>query len=262
VRWPHHGVVRKRSFFSRYLPEQLGWSPCSKCRGSLGESKHILILKLVLNYVYSVFLGFMLLCISFPPFHFLPPFLLPPFRSLFFIFSLLPTTFFMLFFHFSLCRFLPVFLSCLTCSLSTSFPSFLLLSTPPFSFFFLLVYLFPPTIIFVPIFYLSLFHCFLLCLFSSLRHSSLLCVFSPFCTFSPFPALSLSPSCFPHSSPRKVRKLLGYCPLVSAEEEPSCVLHDRGLSAVVALGLFAVESRLQVLIFNLTRSVRWALSQV
>ena len=192
----HHGVVRKRSFFSRYLPEQLGWSPCSKCRGSLGESKHILILKLVLNYVYSVFLGFMLLCISFPPFHFLPPFLLPPFRSLFFIFSLLPTTFFMLFFHFSLCRFLPVFLSCLTCRsllLSPPFFSFLLLLSPSsFSFFFLLVYLFPPTIIFVPIFYLSLFHCFLLCLFSSLRHSSLLCVFSPFCTFSPFPALSLS----------------------------------------------------------------------
>jgi len=43
-----------------------------------------------------------------------------------------------------------------------------------------------------------------------------------------------------------VKKLLDYCPRVSAGEEPSCVLHDRGLSAVVALGLFAVESKLKV----------------
>ena len=40
--------------------------------------------------------------------------------------------------------------------------------------------------------------------------------------------------------------MLDYCPRVSAGEEPSCVLHDRGLSAVVALGLFAVESKLKV----------------
>ena len=64
---------------------------------------------------------------------------------------------------------------------------------------------------------------------------------------------SLLALCYPHPPLLKVRKLLGYCPLVSAKEEPSCVLHDRGLSAVVALGLFAVESKLQVLIFNLTR---------
>ena len=254
----HHGVVRKRSFFSRYLPEQLGWSPCSKCRGSLGESKHILILKLVLNYVYSVFLGFMLLCISFPPFHFLPPFLLPPFRSLFFIFSLLPTTFFMLFFHFSLCRFLPVFLSCLTCHsllLSPPFFSFLLLLSPS-SFSLSIFFLLPSSS-----FLFSISHYFIAfsCVFFLLFAIPLYFVSSPLFALSLLFPLSLSPSCFPHSSPRKVRKLLGYCPLVSAEEEPSCVLHDRGLSAVVALGLFAVESRLQVLIF---RSVRWALLQV
>lgn len=251
MRWPHHGVVRKRSFFSRYLPEQLGWSPCSKCRGSLGESKHILILKLVLNYVdlYSVFLGFMLLCISFPPFHFLPPFLLPPFRSLFFIFSLLPTTFFMLFFHFSLCRFLPVFLSYLTCRsllLSPPFFSFLLLLSPSsFSFFFLLVYLFPPYH-HLRSYFLSHYFIAFSCVFFLLFAIPLYFVSSPLFALSLLFPLSLSPSCFPHSSPHKVRKLLGYCPLVSAEEEPSCVLHDRGLSAVVALGLFAVESRLQV----------------
>ena len=44
----------------------------------------------------------------------------------------------------------------------------------------------------------------------------------------------------------QVQKLLGYCPPVSAGEEPSCVLHDRGLCAVVALGLFAVKTRLKV----------------
>ena len=43
-----------------------------------------------------------------------------------------------------------------------------------------------------------------------------------------------------------MQKLLGYCPPVSAGEEPSCVLHDRGLCAVVALGLFAVKTRLKV----------------
>lgn len=40
-----------------------------------------------------------------------------------------------------------------------------------------------------------------------------------------------------------MKKLLGYCPLL--ESEP-CVLHDRALSAVVALGLFAVETELKV----------------
>ena len=41
----------------------------------------------------------------------------------------------------------------------------------------------------------------------------------------------------------QVNRLIGYCPLLESE---SCVLHDRGLSAVVALGLFAVETELKV----------------
>lgn len=41
----------------------------------------------------------------------------------------------------------------------------------------------------------------------------------------------------------QVNRLIGYCPLIESE---SCVLHDRGLSAVVALGLFAVETELKV----------------
>ncbi len=50
-----------------------------------------------------------------------------------------------------------------------------------------------------------------------------------------------------------MQKLLDYCPAVSSpssgEEDlpgPSCVLHDRALSAVVALGRLAVETRLKV----------------
>ena len=41
----------------------------------------------------------------------------------------------------------------------------------------------------------------------------------------------------------QVKRLIGYCPLL---ESGSCVLHDRALSAVVALGLFAVETELKV----------------
>jgi len=52
-----------------------------------------------------------------------------------------------------------------------------------------------------------------------------------------------------------VKKLLDYCPRVSAGEEPSCVLHDRGLSAVVALGLFAVESKLKVAVAGVVCSL-------
>ena len=49
--------------------------------------------------------------------------------------------------------------------------------------------------------------------------------------------------------------MLDYCPRVSAGEEPSCVLHDRGLSAVTALGLFAVESKLKVAVAGVVCSL-------
>jgi len=52
-----------------------------------------------------------------------------------------------------------------------------------------------------------------------------------------------------------VKKLLHYCPRVSAGEEPSCVLHNGGLSAVVALGLFAVESKLKVAVAGVVCSL-------
>lgn len=42
----------------------------------------------------------------------------------------------------------------------------------------------------------------------------------------------------------KVQKLIGFCPVVN-DSEP-CILHDRALSAVVALGLFAVQTELKV----------------
>lgn len=47
----------------------------------------------------------------------------------------------------------------------------------------------------------------------------------------------------------QVEKLFDYCPPVSESGE-QCILHDRGLSAVVALGLFAVHSKLKVLCYN------------
>ena len=37
--------------------------------------------------------------------------------------------------------------------------------------------------------------------------------------------------------------------------EQQCVVHDRGLSAVMALGVFAVDSKLKVLILNCQLSV-------
>ena len=49
--------------------------------------------------------------------------------------------------------------------------------------------------------------------------------------------------------------MLDYCPRVSTGEEPSCVLHDRGLSAVIALGLFAVESKLKVAVAGVVCSL-------
>ena len=49
--------------------------------------------------------------------------------------------------------------------------------------------------------------------------------------------------------------LLDYCPRVSTGEEPSCVLHDRGLSAVIALGLFAVESKFKVAVAGVVCSL-------
>ena len=53
--------------------------------------------------------------------------------------------------------------------------------------------------------------------------------------------------------PLQVQRLLAHCPSVSQvspssppSPPPSCVLHDRALSGVVALGIFAVESKLKV----------------
>ena len=43
----------------------------------------------------------------------------------------------------------------------------------------------------------------------------------------------------------QVQKLLDYCPPIPTGDEP-CVLNDRALAAVTALGLFAVNSRLKV----------------
>jgi hypothetical protein len=42
----------------------------------------------------------------------------------------------------------------------------------------------------------------------------------------------------------KVQRLVAHCPPLPDSSSPSVVLHDRGLSGVVALGLFAVESEL------------------
>ena len=47
------------------------------------------------------------------------------------------------------------------------------------------------------------------------------------------------------TSKSQIEKLFEYCPSVFEKKE-RCVLHDRGLSAVVALGLFAVDSKLKV----------------
>ena len=69
------------------------------------------------------------------------------------------------------------------------------------------------------------------------------------------PSLSLSLSLSLLSSlPPQVENLLHYCPPVAGgrraegggEEEPSCVINDRGVAAVVALGRLAVLSKLQV----------------
>ena len=49
----------------------------------------------------------------------------------------------------------------------------------------------------------------------------------------------------PSISKSQVEKLFEYCPSVFGGEK-QCILHDRGLSAVVALGLFAVDSNLKV----------------
>ena len=53
-----------------------------------------------------------------------------------------------------------------------------------------------------------------------------------------------------HPENFQVEKLFDYCPTVPASGE-QCVLQDRGLSAVVALGLFAVNSQLKVRCLNL-----------
>ncbi len=43
----------------------------------------------------------------------------------------------------------------------------------------------------------------------------------------------------------QVQKLLDYCPPLSSGDD-ACVLSDRSLAAVTALGLYAVNSKLQV----------------
>ena len=43
----------------------------------------------------------------------------------------------------------------------------------------------------------------------------------------------------------QVQKLLDYCPPLSSGDD-ACVLSDRSLAAVSALGLYAVNSKLQV----------------
>lgn len=51
--------------------------------------------------------------------------------------------------------------------------------------------------------------------------------------------------CCTYTSKSQIEKLFEYCPSVFESKE-RCVLHDRRLSAVVALGLFAVDSKLKV----------------
>lgn len=63
----------------------------------------------------------------------------------------------------------------------------------------------------------------------------------------------------------QVQKLLDYCPTVpiDGEGDDTCCLNDRSLAAVVALGLFAVESKLQVMLWLLTykllQKIQWDL---
>ena len=44
----------------------------------------------------------------------------------------------------------------------------------------------------------------------------------------------------------QVERLLSHCPTLPASEEESCVLDDRSLSGVVALGVFATQSNSKV----------------